>query len=38
MLAAGILIIVAASGFVCGILLMVIGQFTHDLVRVLFAG
>jgi len=38
LLAAEILIIVATSGLLCGTLLMVVDQFTHDLVRLLFVG
>lgn len=38
LLAAEIMIIVAASGFLCGFLLMVVNRFTNDLVRILFIG
>jgi putative ABC transport system permease protein len=38
LLSAEILIIVAASGVMCGSLLMIVDRFTHDLVRVLFVG
>ena len=38
LLAAEILIIVAASGALCGVLLMVVNRFTYDLVRMLFIG
>ena len=38
LLAAEILIIVASSGALCGVLLMVVNQFTNDLVRMLFIG
>lgn len=38
LLAAEILMIVAASGLLCGILLMAVDQFTHNLVRVLLIG
>ena len=38
LLAAEILIIVATSGLLCGILLMVVDQFTNDIVRMLFIG
>jgi putative ABC transport system permease protein len=38
LLAAEILIIVASSAVLCGILLMVVRQFTNDLVRMLFIG
>jgi len=38
LLAAEILIIVAASGILCGLLLMVVNRFTNDLVRILFIG
>ncbi|MEN8780168.1 MAG: ABC transporter permease [Desulfobacterales bacterium] len=38
LLAAEILIIVASSGALCGGLLMVVNQFTNDLVRMLFIG
>lgn len=38
LLAAEILIIVAASGVLCGVLLMVVNRFTYDLVRMLFIG
>ena len=38
LLAAEILMIVAASGLLGSILLMVVDRFTHDLVRVLFIG
>ena len=38
LLAAEILMIVAASGLLCGILLMTVDRFTHNLVRMLFIG
>ena len=38
LLAAEILIIVAASGVLCAVLLMIVHQFTGDLVRILFIG
>jgi putative ABC transport system permease protein len=38
LLAAEILIIVASSGVLCGIMLAVVHQFTNDLVRLMFIG
>ncbi|CAB5082511.1 hypothetical protein D3OALGA1CA_336 [Olavius algarvensis associated proteobacterium Delta 3] len=38
LLAAEILIIVSSSAALCGAMLMVVHQFTHDLVRMLFIG
>jgi putative ABC transport system permease protein len=38
LLSAEILIIVAASGVLCAVLLMTVNQFTGDLVRLLFIG
>jgi len=38
LLAAEILIIVSSSAALCGVMLMVVHQFTHDLVRMLFIG
>ena len=38
LLAAEIMIIVAASGFLCGALLMVVNRVSNDLVRMLFIG
>jgi len=38
LLAAEILIIVASSGVLCGIMLTVVHQFTNDLVRLMFIG